>query len=199
LENLCYTNKQKGVVFMDWTFWAAIIFIIIMIPIGISQSRKPSIPDNMLIARCPKCKSTAITANKQGFGVGKAAIGAVAVGPLGLLAGSIGSSDIKLSCLSCGNQWDNNGITAKMDRDLQKQEILTRQKQVVINQVSLQEKPTRYIKKSFVDKLMTDEIKNHIDDTEWIVDFSNTYLNNLRKENIKIVSDEEFTRITGKP
>lgn len=54
---------------------------------------------------CFKCGSTYITAQKKGFGVGKALIGAVAVGPLGVAAGGINKNKIKLTCLNCGNQF----------------------------------------------------------------------------------------------
>ncbi len=38
------------------------------------------------IACCPKCGSTSLTANKKGFGIGKAVIGASVAGPIGLVA-----------------------------------------------------------------------------------------------------------------
>lgn len=56
--------------------------------------------------KCPKCRSTQITASKKGFGVGKAAAGAVLLGPLGLAGGMIGSNQLLLSCLKCGHQWE---------------------------------------------------------------------------------------------
>lgn len=54
---------------------------------------------------CPKCNSTAIHAGKKGFGVGKALVGTVLVGPIGLFAGGIGMKKIKLTCLNCGHEW----------------------------------------------------------------------------------------------
>ncbi|GIW49218.1 MAG: hypothetical protein KatS3mg079_694 [Caloramator sp.] len=51
---------------------------------------------------CPRCHSTHLTAQKKGFGVGKAATGALLIGPYGLLAGGIGSRKIELTCLNCG-------------------------------------------------------------------------------------------------
>lgn len=54
---------------------------------------------------CPKCGSKQITANKKGFGIGKAAIGAVALGPIGLLGGLIKSGKVKITCLNCGFEW----------------------------------------------------------------------------------------------
>ena len=55
---------------------------------------------------CPKCNSSMIECNKKGFGLGKAAVGAIATGGIGLLAGFIGSNKIKATCLSCGKIFD---------------------------------------------------------------------------------------------
>lgn len=57
------------------------------------------------IPYCPRCHSTHLTANKKGFGVGKAAAGAVIAGPLGLLAGGLGSRNVLITCLKCGYQF----------------------------------------------------------------------------------------------
>ncbi len=56
--------------------------------------------------RCPKCKSSQITANKKGFSGKKAVAGALLTGGIGLLAGTIGSNKIKITCLSCGNTFN---------------------------------------------------------------------------------------------
>jgi len=55
--------------------------------------------------QCPKCHSTQITAQSKGFSAGKAAAGAVLTGGLGLLAGTIGSKKIVITCLACGKQF----------------------------------------------------------------------------------------------
>jgi predicted RNA-binding Zn-ribbon protein involved in translation (DUF1610 family) len=60
--------------------------------------------NNTLIG-CPKCGSTQIVANKKGFSGTKAVAGAVLTGGIGLLAGTIGSNKIRITCLSCGNQF----------------------------------------------------------------------------------------------
>ena len=57
------------------------------------------------IVYCPKCYSTNITANKKGVGVGKAAVGGLVAGPVGLLAGGIGKNKIEVTCLKCGHKW----------------------------------------------------------------------------------------------
>jgi tellurium resistance protein TerD len=54
---------------------------------------------------CKKCGSSQIATNAKGFGVGKALTGLVAVGPLGLVAGALGSSKLIVTCLACGNRW----------------------------------------------------------------------------------------------
>jgi 1-pyrroline-5-carboxylate dehydrogenase len=53
---------------------------------------------------CPKCGSNQISANKKGFSGKKAIIGGLLV-PFGLLAGTIGSNKIIITCLSCGHQF----------------------------------------------------------------------------------------------
>ena len=55
--------------------------------------------------KCPKCKSDKITAQKQGFGLGKAVVGGLLTGGVGLLGGFIGSKKITVSCINCGHNW----------------------------------------------------------------------------------------------
>lgn len=54
---------------------------------------------------CPKCLSTSITANKKGFGIGKAVAGLYVAGGLGLTAGNMGAKNVICTCLKCGYQW----------------------------------------------------------------------------------------------
>lgn len=51
---------------------------------------------------CPKCFSTHVHSEQQGFSGGKALVGAITVGAVGLLAGTIGSKKVQLTCLKCG-------------------------------------------------------------------------------------------------
>jgi predicted nucleic acid-binding Zn ribbon protein len=53
--------------------------------------------------KCPKCSSTQLTAHKKGFSGKKAVAGAVLTGGVGLLAGTIGSNKIQITCLGCGH------------------------------------------------------------------------------------------------
>ena len=57
------------------------------------------------IVSCPKCASTSITAQKKGFGTGKAVLGATTIGALGVVAGGIGSNKVEITCLNCGHKW----------------------------------------------------------------------------------------------
>lgn len=95
-----------------------IVCLIVFIVVGIllwliSYGESPSHPSSEPTAytassesiKCPRCNSTQITASKKGFGVGKAAAGLVIAGPVGLAAGAIGASKIKVTCLNCGGQW----------------------------------------------------------------------------------------------
>ncbi|EHQ88864.1 TerD family protein [Desulfosporosinus youngiae] len=69
---------------------------------------------------CPRCHSHQVTAGKKGFGLGKAAIGGVLLGPVGLLAGFIGSKNMEFVCMSCKERW-NSGSNANTAEWLQRQ------------------------------------------------------------------------------
>ncbi len=56
--------------------------------------------------KCPKCGSSQISADKKGFGLGKAVGGGLLLGPIGLLGGLIGSKKVMVTCLKCGHQWE---------------------------------------------------------------------------------------------
>jgi RNA polymerase subunit RPABC4/transcription elongation factor Spt4 len=52
---------------------------------------------------CPKCGSDQLTAKTRGFALGRALVGDVVLGPLGLLVGAVGRRKIKITCLACGH------------------------------------------------------------------------------------------------
>ena len=72
--------------------------------------------------KCPKCESTQITANKKGFSATKAIGGAILTGGIGLIAGTIGSGKIKITCLACGHQFKPGEDFTTVKRRREKQE-----------------------------------------------------------------------------
>lgn len=77
------------------------------------QSKKERIKENKAngVACCPKCGSTSLSANKKGFGIGKAIVGAgvtsliPGAGIIGAVAGNAGAKKVIVTCLNCGHQW----------------------------------------------------------------------------------------------
>lgn len=53
----------------------------------------------------PKCDSTQLTSNKKGFSGGKAVARSVLTGGIGLLAETIGSGNVIITCLKCGHKF----------------------------------------------------------------------------------------------
>jgi hypothetical protein len=60
------------------------------------MNESPSIP-------CPKCGSHDLYVGKKGFSGKKAVGGALLTGGIGLLAGTLGSNKINITCLHCGH------------------------------------------------------------------------------------------------
>lgn len=58
--------------------------------------------DKDKIPYCPKCHSTQLSANKRGFGFGKAVVGGTLTFGVGVLAGGLGANKIRLTCMNCG-------------------------------------------------------------------------------------------------
>lgn len=54
---------------------------------------------------CPNCGSNQLSDNKRGFGLGKAVVGGVLLGGVGLLGGLIGSNKLEITCLKCRYKW----------------------------------------------------------------------------------------------
>ena len=63
--------------------------------------------------KCPMCGEYSlwkkVDTSKQGFSVGKAAVGGVLLGPVGLLGGALGKKKVSYCCGKCGFQHDYNG------------------------------------------------------------------------------------------
>jgi DNA-directed RNA polymerase subunit RPC12/RpoP len=74
--------------------------------------------------KCPNCGSIQLSADKKGFSGKKAVAGAVLIGEVGILAGTIGSNKTIITCLKCGNQFKpGEDLEAKKKKDLQIQEL----------------------------------------------------------------------------
>lgn len=58
-----------------------------------------------LYLTCPHCGSKNITLSQKGFSPGKALVGTIIAGPIGLLSGFIGRKKPEFLCLSCGKKW----------------------------------------------------------------------------------------------
>lgn len=70
---------------------------------------------------CPKCGSSNLTTTTKGFSTGKAVAGGLLFGPLGILAGTHGSSKIKIACLECGKSfYPSEGKDAYYSRETKK-------------------------------------------------------------------------------
>ncbi len=63
---------------------------------------------------CPVCHSPYITTKNKGFSIGKAVVGSVLFGPLGLIGGASGSNKLRLACMKCGYEWAPNSIVSKI-------------------------------------------------------------------------------------
>lgn len=77
----------------------------------IIKERKQTAEENGL-ANCSKCGSTSLSANKKGFGIGKAVVGGgvglFALGPVGLLGltgGNLGAKKVRVTCMNCGHEF----------------------------------------------------------------------------------------------
>ena len=72
--------------------------------------------------KCPKCGSSQLSANKKGFSGKKAVVGGVLTGGVGLLAGTLGSNKIIITCLNCGNQFkpgsQNTSLLKSNDKNI---------------------------------------------------------------------------------
>jgi hypothetical protein len=70
---------------------------------------------------CPKCGSNQLSANKKGFSGKKAVAGAILTGGIGVLAGTIGSNKIKITCLACGHVFKPGQDQKSVEKQKQQQ------------------------------------------------------------------------------
>ena len=58
--------------------------------------------------KCPMCGEAVrwirVDVTKKGFSVGKAAVGGILLGPVGLLGGALGKKKVAYACGNCGFQ-----------------------------------------------------------------------------------------------
>lgn len=63
--------------------------------------------------QCPMCNERVtwkkVDKSKQGFSLGKAAVGGVLLGPVGLLGGALGKATVTYCCGKCGFTHNYNG------------------------------------------------------------------------------------------
>ncbi|MCA2854701.1 MAG: hypothetical protein IM572_06320 [Chitinophagaceae bacterium] len=67
---------------------------------------------------CPKCGGNQFHTDKKGFSGKKAVAGAVLTGGVGLLAGTIGSNKVVITCLNCGHQFKPGDIKKAAEKKL---------------------------------------------------------------------------------
>ena len=63
--------------------------------------------------KCPMCgevlKWKQVDKSKKGFSLGKAAVGGILLGPVGLLGGALGKKKVYYCCGKCGFEHEYNG------------------------------------------------------------------------------------------
>lgn len=100
-------------------------------PITTQQTQVKPEEDDKEYVFCPKCMSTHVHTEQKGFSGGKALAGAVTFGGLGLLAGTIGSKNVLITCLKCGHKFKAGD--AFISTHKQKDEILKSMEELLVS------------------------------------------------------------------
>lgn len=67
---------------------------------------------------CPRCLSKELHAEHKGYSGKNALVGGLLIGGVGLLAGTIGSTDVLISCLKCGAKFKaGEALTVNTKKD----------------------------------------------------------------------------------
>lgn len=74
-------------------------------PIQPTKSTDQNKEDDKEYIFCPNCLSNHLHSEQKGFSGGKALAGAVLAGGIGLLAGTIGSKKVDITCLKCKHKF----------------------------------------------------------------------------------------------
>ncbi|WP_042356110.1 tellurite resistance TerB family protein, partial [Bacillus rubiinfantis] len=156
---------------------------------------------------CPRCHSANVRTGKKGFGLGKAAIGGLILGPVGLLGGFIGQNQLKFTCNSCGNAWSPSQTDYAEWANNQKrraQELFQRYKSqdvldAVVAACALVAMADGYLDASERQKMMefvhqSEELR--VFDTNKVIQRFNLFISRL--ENDRVIGRAEAFRALGK-
>lgn len=79
--------------------------IVVAFKSGVPSPQPITVVNDADELRCPKCGSVHIEIDKKGFSGGKAIVGGLLAGPIGIAAGFMGKNKRKRVCLKCGHTW----------------------------------------------------------------------------------------------
>lgn len=116
---------------------------------------------------CPKCHSRELHSEHQGFSGGKALAGVVLAGDIGILAGTIGSKEVRITCLKCGHHFKagealiEKGDTGKNEMEAKIVDFLKQDK--LVNALELYRKETHQGFKQSMDYIHAVAYKHNIE------------------------------------